>query len=190
MALVFCLARKACSVWLCGTVGASVISLANGGCASPPTQESLQLEAMSRLPDNWLALPESDWRLEMLPAVVSGHLAEVRGQMASERESAGYHFHQRYSEVTIAAAVEANRSADAAFIQAYEDRAVSFATVARYPTPELVNVADRSVDVERNIAVVENQNLRNLWSDLGRVFLLDQPSYLSPWNIVNTTGQP
>lgn len=40
------------------------------------------------------------------------------------------------------------------------------------------------------MAVVGNQNLRMMWSDLGRVWLFDQPSNLSPWNTVSTSGQP
>jgi hypothetical protein len=40
------------------------------------------------------------------------------------------------------------------------------------------------------MAVVGDQNLRMLTNDLNRMFLFDSPSYLSPWNIVSTTGQP
>jgi hypothetical protein len=46
------------------------------------------------------------------------------------------------------------------------------------------------VDIDRSMAVVGNQNLRLMWSDLGRVWLFDAPSTLSPWNTVSTSGQP
>ncbi|MHC4868131.1 MAG: hypothetical protein ACYTE2_00350 [Planctomycetota bacterium] len=67
---------------------------------------------------------------------------------------------------------------------------VSFAAIKSNPSPELLGVANRNVDIERNMAVVGDQNLRMLTNDLNRMFLFDSPSYLSPWNIVSTTGQP
>jgi len=160
------------------------------GCATAPTREDLRETAVANLPPDWLALSNSDWRFDVLPASAAKQLDDVKATMAIERGTAGYHFHQNYSNATLGAMLEVNRSADAAFIQAYEDRLVSAEMIMRYPTPELLNMADRPIDVERNMAVVGNQDLRNMWNDLGRVFLFDQPSNLSPWNTVNTTGQP
>jgi hypothetical protein len=67
---------------------------------------------------------------------------------------------------------------------------VSFNSIKNNPTPELMGMSEREIDVERNMAVVGNQNLRLMWGDLGRVWLFDQPSILSPWNTVSTSGQP
>lgn len=66
----------------------------------------------------------------------------------------------------------------------------SFSSVKSNLTPELQGVAETPDDIERNMAVVGNQNLRMFWGDLGRVFLFDQPSMLSPYNITSTSGQP
>jgi hypothetical protein len=66
----------------------------------------------------------------------------------------------------------------------------AFSSIKSNLTPELQGIAERPSDIERNMAVVGNQNLRMFWGDLGRVFLFDQPSYLSPYNITSTTGQP
>lgn len=57
-------------------------------------------------------------------------------------------------------------------------------------TPELVATTETSDDMARNIAVVWNQNLRGAWNDLGRVWYWDQPSSLSPFPIIHTSGQP
>lgn len=67
---------------------------------------------------------------------------------------------------------------------------VSFNSIKSNPTPELMGMSEREIDVERNMAVVGNQNLRLFWGDLGRVWLFDSPSSLSPWNTVSTGGQP
>jgi len=175
---------------LAAMLAASSVLLNMPGCVTAPTREGLRESAVSSLPKDWLALPESDWRFSILPASSSKQLDDVKARMSQERDSAGYHFHQRYSDATLASMLDANRAADAAFIQAYEDRLVSIETIMRHPTPELMNMAERPIDVERNMAVVGNQDLRNMWNDLGRVFLFDQPSNLSPWNTVSTSGQP
>jgi hypothetical protein len=66
----------------------------------------------------------------------------------------------------------------------------SFSSVKSNLTPELQGVAETPNDIDRNMAVVGNQNLRMFWGDLGRALLFDQPSMLSPYNITSTTGQP
>ncbi len=78
----------------------------------------------------------------------------------------------------------------AALVGCNNPKDVSFNSIKSNPTPELMGMSEREIDVERNMAVVGNQNLRMMWSDLGRVWLFDQPSNLSPWNTVSTSGQP
>ena len=67
---------------------------------------------------------------------------------------------------------------------------VSFASVKSNPSPELMGMNERPMDVERNLAVNANQSGRMFWSDLGRVWFADQPSPLSPYPTVNTSGNP
>lgn len=67
---------------------------------------------------------------------------------------------------------------------------VSFDAITSDLTPHLVGVTERDVDIDRNIAVITNQNDRMLWGDLGRMFLWDRPSRLSPYDIISTSGQP
>ncbi len=66
----------------------------------------------------------------------------------------------------------------------------SFDSIKHDLTPELVATTETSDDMSRNVAVVWNQNLRGAWNDLGRTFYWDQPSSLSPFPIVQTSGQP
>jgi hypothetical protein len=67
---------------------------------------------------------------------------------------------------------------------------VSFNAIKNDLTPHLLGLTERDVDAERNIAVISNQNNRMLWGDLGRAFLWDRPSRLSPYDIISTSGQP
>lgn len=57
-------------------------------------------------------------------------------------------------------------------------------------TPELMTTSERPDDVSVNWAMNANQDLRSAWSDLGRFWLTDQPSSLSPYPIMPTGGQP
>ena len=67
---------------------------------------------------------------------------------------------------------------------------VSFDAITSDLTPHLVGLTERDVDIDRNIAVITNQNDRMVWGDLGRMFLWDRPSRLSPYDIISTSGQP
>ena len=57
-------------------------------------------------------------------------------------------------------------------------------------TPELMTTSERPVDVDVNWAMNADQDLRGFWNDLGRVWLTDKPSALSPYPIQPTGGQP
>ncbi len=67
---------------------------------------------------------------------------------------------------------------------------VSFNAIKGDLTPHIVGLTERDVDIERNMAVVGNQNLRMFWGDVGRIWLFDRPSRLSPYDIISTSGQP
>ncbi|MCB9846134.1 MAG: hypothetical protein H6811_09140 [Phycisphaeraceae bacterium] len=48
------------------------------------------------------------------------------------------------------------------------------------PTPELSTLHERPADIYNNLALVNNENWRMFWSDLGRAMLLNRPSRLTP----------
>ena len=58
------------------------------------------------------------------------------------------------------------------------------------PTPELKGLAQTDADLRRATAINANQNMRMVWGDITRMFLLDRPSILSPFRAVQTSGQP
>ncbi len=58
------------------------------------------------------------------------------------------------------------------------------------PTPELRGLQERPVDVYRNLAIVNNANMRMLSDDLGRTFYTNHPSRLSPYPIMSLNGNP
>lgn len=73
---------------------------------------------------------------------------------------------------------------------ASDPTATDFKSIKNDLTPELTNIAERDVDIERNLATTSNQNLRMFWNDVGRAWYVDRPSILSPYFIIPTSGQP
>jgi hypothetical protein len=67
---------------------------------------------------------------------------------------------------------------------------VSFDKIAGKPAPELSSTADRSVDVKSNYAYMRNTNYRGFWDDLQRSLYIDNPSRLSPYPIIDASGNP
>ncbi|MHC4220133.1 MAG: hypothetical protein ACYSU7_16940 [Planctomycetota bacterium] len=67
---------------------------------------------------------------------------------------------------------------------------VSFKKIAGRPAPEMSSTADRSVDIDSNYAYMRNTNYRGFWDDLQRSLYIDNPSRLSPYPIVDTSGNP
>jgi hypothetical protein len=68
--------------------------------------------------------------------------------------------------------------------------ATDFESVTDNLTPELQTLTERPVDVDRNMAVSFNHDERMFWSDVGRFFYTDRPSFLSPYYVIPTSGQP
>jgi len=67
---------------------------------------------------------------------------------------------------------------------------VDFKSIAAKPAPEMASTADRSVDIDANYAYMRNTNYRAFWDDLQRSLYLDNPSRLSPYPIVELSGNP
>ncbi len=67
---------------------------------------------------------------------------------------------------------------------------LSYHAIRRDLTPELQGLVERPIDVDRNLAANNNQNLRMMWEDLGRTFYTSRPSILSPMPVVHTSGIP
>ena len=67
---------------------------------------------------------------------------------------------------------------------------VSYGAIKRDLTPELITMHETHVDADRNMRTAGNQNLRMMFEDLGRFFLLDNPSTLRPNDPIFTSGNP
>ena len=67
---------------------------------------------------------------------------------------------------------------------------VSFTAIRNHLSPELAGVADRPDDIKRDLAVMADMDSRMFWDDVQRTLYIDQPSRLSPYPIIYTSGNP
>ena len=58
------------------------------------------------------------------------------------------------------------------------------------PAPEMASTSDRWVDYADNYAYMRNTNQRSFLDDVNRALYLDNPSRLSPYPIVDQSGNP
>lgn len=63
--------------------------------------------------------------------------------------------------------------------------ATDYASISGNITPELANLQQRPIDVDKDMALANNFNLRQIGDDLGRVFYTNRASRLSPHEIPN-----
>jgi hypothetical protein len=63
---------------------------------------------------------------------------------------------------------------------------VSISSIRGNLTPEVRGVSETAYDQANNQAIIENIQWREASDDLDRIWLLDQPSTLSPYPIVST----
>lgn len=67
---------------------------------------------------------------------------------------------------------------------------VSYKAITSDLTPEMLTLTQREVDANTAVAVTTNADWRMFWMDLGRVWLMDRPSTLSPYTTIATSGNP
>ena len=67
---------------------------------------------------------------------------------------------------------------------------VSISSIRGNLTPKVRGTSETSYDIDNNLAIIGNIQLRQASDDLDRIFLFDQPSTLSPYLIVPTGRDP
>ncbi len=65
-----------------------------------------------------------------------------------------------------------------------------FASIKGNLTPEMLGTSERPVETDLNWAMNANQDTRGMWDDVGRFWLTDRPTKLSPYPIMSTSGNP
>ncbi len=166
-----------------GVVGTcAVVILGSTACQTPNQPNAVPLEKVTKdLPSDWTTLKASDWRMAYLDAPTRESLFLFRKELQDQAaESDGSH---AYSDATYTQLREMNDACN----KSYCANAV---VIGRDQTPELAGTSLSVNEAYMNSATVGDVDLRQVQDDWARFWLMNKPSTLSPYPIVNTGGRP
>ena len=162
-------------------IGACFI-VGSTACQTPHQPNAVPLEKVTKdLPSDWTTLKPSDWRMAYLDAPTRESLFLFRKELQDQAaESDGSH---AYSDATYTQLREMNDACN----KSYCANAV---VIGRDQTPELAGTSLSINEAYMNSATVGDVDLRQVQDDWARFWLMNKPSTLSPYPIVNTGGRP
>ena len=163
-----------------GALAAVSAALALGGCSVGPQPTAVY--RTEHLPSDWLALSDSDWRMQAQSESMKAYLARVRENMETERRSSYFQFYGRYTDATLKQIAEANQLANTAFL-------TSPKTINSRLAPELRGTAETYDETSWHFAANADANLRALQDDWGRFWLTNRRSSLTTYPMLQTSGQ-
>lgn len=165
------------------SLGLASLALALG-CQTPNQPNATPLAKVQEdLPPDWITLKDSDSRMAYLDPTTRAALLALRKDLQSEEKSAGYEKTGGYTTLTYARMRQMNEACN----KSYCANAV---VIGRDLSPELAGEALSVNEAYMNSAVVGDVDLREMQDDWARFWLMNKPSSLSPYPIVNTGGRP
>ena len=137
----------------------SLTILVSFGC-----QTTSRLGNPKHLPDNWYTIKSTAWQVKELSDADRATLETLKTKMAEAREGQYYNFFGNYTPAML-------------------DEIAS--TILASLTPGLDGLSETDSEREAGIAIVNNQNNRMGKDDWNRILLLDKPSMLSEYPVVD-----
>ena len=162
-------------------IGACFI-VGSTACQTPTQPNAVPLDKVTKdLPSDWTTLKPSDWRMAYLDAPTRESLFLFRKELQDQdAESDGSH---AYFDATYTQLREMNDACN----KFYCANAV---VIGPDQTPELAGTSLSVNETYMNSATVGDVDLRQVQDDWARLWLMNKPSTLSPYPIVNTGGRP
>ena len=133
------------------------------------------------MPSNWLSIRYNSWQIKQLPEVNQKELSALQIKLANERQGQYYNFFGAYTPLI----QDEIKTTSERLNQAYLDLAYSSNAITASLTPNLSGLSETEAERAAGIAVTNNANQRMMRDDVNRIILLDKPSLLSPYPIVD-----
>ena len=133
------------------------------------------------MPSNWLTVRYNAWQVKKLPEVYQNELSALKIKLANERQGQYYNFYGAYAPVI----QDEIKTTSGRLNQAYLYLAYSSNAILASLTPNLSGLSETEAERAAGIAVTNNANHRMIHDDVNRIILLDKPSMLSPYPVVN-----
>lgn len=160
------------------------LSVILAACQTPNQVNSVPLaQVQAQLPSDWIDVPPTDYRMAYLDSATRAGLVSFRKTLASERLTTAYVEKGVYSDASYNQWREINEECNKSYC-------ASAVTIGKNLTPELAGTALSINEAYMNSVVTGDVNLRQVQDDWARFWLMNRPSMLSPYPIVNTGGRP
>ncbi len=164
----------------CIVVSAIVLT----ACQTPNQVNSVPLAKVQKdLPNDWISLKPDDWRMPYLDSPTRQSLLAMRKTLTAERATPAYESAGGYSEATYERIRQMNEMCN-------ESYCANAVVIGEDLSPEFAGTALSVNEAYMNSTVVGDVNLRQAQDDWARFWLMNKPSSLSPYPIVNTGGRP
>jgi hypothetical protein len=132
------------------------------------------------LPDNWLTVRTTAWQIAKLPEKNRLELVHLQMQLQKERQGQYYNFFGKYNPETLMQIDSVTSDLDTAYL----DLRNSNNAILESLTPSHQGLTETEAERLASIAVTKNVNHRMMHDDVNRVLLLDRPSSLSIYPVV------
>ena len=153
-------------------------------CQTPNQPNSVPLaQVVQDLPPDWVELPPGDWHMTYLDAPTRAALLDFRKEIAAERKTSAFKTRGGFTEPTNDRWREVNDECKISYC-------ANAVVIGRNLTPELAGTALSVNEAYMNSSVVGDVDFRQMQDDWARFWLMNKPSMLSPYPIVNTGGRP
>jgi hypothetical protein len=165
--------------WIVLTAAAAMM-LASFGCHAPVRTTDTLASKRASLPKSWVYMPRGSSRVSALPKGLQNHLADLRTDLVREQQGQYFAFYGKYTPETQSRIDAMNRACTEAYF-------VSDIAMASDLTPELKSVSETEADLWWSNQVIYDIQARELQDDWRSIWLLDSPSTLSRYPIVDTS---
>ena len=167
-----------------GFFAITAMAFAMAACQTPNQANTVPLgKVVAQLPPDWVDLMPGDSRLSYLDAPTRLSLMAFRKEIAEDRKSQEFTFYGGFSEGTLRRWREINEECKSSYC-------ANAVVIGRDLTPELAGTSLSVNEAYMNSVIVGDVDLRQVQDDWARIWLMNKPSTLSPYPIVNTGGRP
>jgi hypothetical protein len=165
--------------WIALT-GAAAMMFASVGCNAPVRTTDTLARKQASLPKSWVYVSGSSRKVSALPKGLQVRLADLRTDLVREQQGQYFAFYGKYTAETQSRIDAMNRACTEAYF-------VSDIAMASDLTPEVKSVSETEADLWWSDQVLYDIQARELQDDWRSFWLLDSPSILSRYPIVDTS---
>lgn len=165
--------------WIVLTAAAAMM-LASIGCHAPVRTTDTIAAKRASLPESWVYVSDRSSKISALPKGLQNHLADLRADLVREQQGQYFAFYGKYTPETQARIDAMNHACTEAYF-------VSDTVIATDLTPELKSVSETEADLWWSDQVIYDIQAREFQDDWRSFWLLDSPSTLSRYPIVDTS---